>query len=161
MNKFVDEKLLPSLWAKYQRRDKRYCEIIISDNQAHYLASEMHQVHTMGMHASRVIGLECQWQGRSVMLRKRGQYYFVAFGTTQDEDDANAIMAEDERMAKELEMAKKCKARGNPGRISKKLEDAKKRLESYIIYSDDEAEEKGYKVKMQKHYKQIIDILGK
>lgn len=105
VNNWVENVLLPDLFKKYQVRDKSYTSIIISYKQAFCLDGILHQECTGGLDRRLSFYKVGRWQGREILLRQKGQYYFLSFGLTAEEQEQLAKEAEKSELQREMELA--------------------------------------------------------
>lgn len=124
-NNWVENVLLPDLFAKYQARDKHYPTIIISDKQAACVESiGMIQKSIgeglLGGHAV-FYKVGC-WEGREIQISARGRYHFISFGMTEKEREEAAKEAEKSEFQREKEIAERVTARKNNGGPAKAWE---------------------------------------
>lgn len=173
-NKWVEEVLLPDLLAKYQARNKSYPSIIISDKQASYIESIGLEQRTIGgglfggCTGFYKVGY---WQGREIQVSVRGQYHFISFGRTAEEQEEAAKEAAKSDHQREKEMAERVTARKNNGGSKRaweamlvtyqtKVQDLTAEIEDY-----EENEPKNPFLKLMhkrlQNAQEIIDILNK
>ena len=116
-NNWVENVLLPDLFAKYQARDKHYPSIIISDKQAACIDNiTVQRSIGGGLLGGRTVFYKVgYWQGREIQLMTRGRYHFLSFGMTKEEGEEAAKEAEKSEFQREKEMAERVTARKNNG----------------------------------------------
>ena len=117
-NNWVENVLLPDLFAKYQARDKHYPTIIVSDKQAICVESIGMTQKSIGgglLGGHTVFYKVGYWEGREIQLSARGQYHFLSFGMTTEEQEEAAKEAEKSEFQREKEMAERVTARKNNG----------------------------------------------
>ena len=117
-NNWVENVLLPDLFTKYQARDKRYSSIIISQKQASCIESIGMEQKTIGggLFGGRIgFYKEGRWQGRTIQISARGQYHFISFGLTAEEQEEAAKEAAKSEFERECAMAERVTARKNNG----------------------------------------------
>ena len=116
-NNWVENVLLPDLFAKYQARDKRYQSIIISDKQAACISDITVQKSIGGglLGGRTVFYRVGHWEFREIQLKARGRYHFLSFGMTTEEQEKDAKEAEKSEFQREKEMAERVTARKNNG----------------------------------------------
>lgn len=122
VNNWVENVLLPDLFKKYQVRDKSYTSIIISYKQALYLGDVLHQECIGGLGRRLSFYKAGRWQGREVLLRQKGQYYFLSFGLTAEEQEQLAKEAEKSELQREMELATRAAERKNAGKNARAWE---------------------------------------
>lgn len=122
VNNWVENVLLPDLFKKYQVRDKSYTSIIISYKQAFCLDDILHQECTGGLGRRLSFYKVGRWQGREILLRQKGQYYFLSFGLTKEEQELLAKQAEKSELQKEMEFATHATKRKNAGKNARAWE---------------------------------------
>ncbi len=122
MNKWTRETLMPSLFERFQNRDKKYCEIVISDRIFSILTAQMKADH---------ICYKAEWNGRGVVVTTRGSYHFINFGITAEEQNVISNSAEENALRKDIESAKNTMKRGNQARIQQKKDRYQKLFDSY------------------------------
>lgn len=163
MDKFVSETLLPSIFERWKERNKEYPTIIVSDKVAGILSGVMKQHHVMGYYKSIVTGKECEWNGRTVYLYKRGRWHFVSFGPTEEEQKDAAMQAEARGMERDIEMAYRVANSGKLDRISARLHRYTPLYHSMCDTIEDPESDFDtieWARKWANHYKNIIDILS-
>lgn len=117
-NNWVKNVLLPDLFAKYQARDKQYPSVIISGKQAACIESiGMEQKIIGGGLLGGRIGFykEGRWEGQTIQISARGQYHFISFGLTAEEQEEATQEAAKTDFQREFEMAERVTARKNNG----------------------------------------------
>lgn len=122
VNNWVENVLLPDLFKKYQVRDKSYTSIIISYKQAFCLDGILHQECTGGLDRRLSFYKVGRWQGREVLLRQKGQYYFLSFGLTAEEQEQLAKEAIKNELQREMELATRAAGRKNAGKNARAWE---------------------------------------
>ena len=151
MNKFVAETLLPSLFERWEGRDKRYPSIIISEREWGVLLGQC--------------GTEFRWEGRICILHRRGRWCFLSFGQTEAEQQAIAALAEAREMEREVSSAQRMAAKaGGKSRevIAKMLNSYEERLRSLVGIIEDEESDPEYiawAMRQEAHVRQVIEIL--
>jgi len=121
-NNWVENVLIPDLFKKYQVRDKNYTSIIITYKQAFCLDSILHQECTGGLDGRLSFYKVGRWQGREVLLRQKGQYYFLSFGLTAEEQEQLAKEARKSELQREMELATRAAERKNAGKNARAWE---------------------------------------
>lgn len=118
INNWIENVLLPDLFVKYQARDKHYSSIIISEKQAACVESIGMEQKTIGgglLGGHTGFYKEGRWEGRTIQISARGQYHFISFGLTAEEQEEAAKEAAKTDFQRECEMAERVTARKNNG----------------------------------------------
>ncbi|MCD7805464.1 MAG: hypothetical protein LUH03_10065 [Oscillospiraceae bacterium] len=159
---WFDDTLLPSLFEKWQNRDKQYSQIILTEAQAQQCSSRMEQKTSFSeFHGkSCVVGMEYSWRGRTVFLQKRGRYTFLSFGLTSEETAEAAQAEEDRQHDRKLERLRKLRAKDSP-LLDRYTADAQRRLENaqdWLLDDDNDADDITYYTRQAKMAQEELDV---
>lgn len=159
---WFDDTFLPSLFEKWQNRDKKYPQIILTEAQAHQCRSRMETHYSFSSFCGQsfATGMEYEWRGRRVWLQERGRYTFLSFGPTSEETVEAAQAEEVRQHDRKLERLRKLRSKHSP-RLGEYAADARRRLENakdYLLDEDNDTDDIAFYTRQAKMAQEELDI---